>query len=91
MLYRLYTEDKNREAIVKIVSQETDGFTLIPAIGYWKGQPENSLIIELDGLSAFDAGRIAEAIRQANNQQAVLVQEIVTESKLVTEKGLQYV
>jgi len=87
MLYRILTEDKNRETITGIVSAAFDGFTLIPATGYWKGKPESSLIIEIDSFGDSDAGpkvlRLAEDIRQANNQQAVLVQYSACSSKLI--------
>lgn len=75
MLYRLYTEDKNREGIEQIISKYFDGFTLIPAIGYWKGNKEQSLIVEIlsdkDVLPVVE--QIAEEIKRVNDQQSVLI------------------
>ena len=84
-LYRLYTEDINRELIAAEVSQYYQGFTLIPSSGYWAGAPESSLIIEIsvpheDGSRI---NRLAGIIRRLNNQQAVLVQSQLIRAHLV--------
>lgn len=47
MLYRLFTEDKNRAEVEKIASKHFQGFTMISALGYWQRNPESSLIIEI--------------------------------------------
>ncbi len=75
MTYRIYTEDKNRSAIVKYLTMRTDGFTLIPCLGYWKGVPEESLIIEIAGseLTQKDVEEISNDIKLYNNQECVLI------------------
>jgi len=86
MLYRIITEDKNRDGIVDIVKEYFDGFTLIPAIGYWQGIKENSLIIEIDvkhPLSKYRIKVIAKRIKELNEQQAVIVQQINVKSELI--------
>jgi len=86
MLYRITTEDKNRNVIVHIVKEYFDGFTLIPAIGYWQGIKENSLIIEIDvkhPLSKYRMRTLAKRIKELNEQQAVMVQRINVKSELI--------
>lgn len=75
MLFRIYTEDKNRPEVERIVTEQFDGFTLIGAAGYWQGEREQSLIVEIvapinDAPKVFT---VASAIKRANKQQAVLV------------------
>lgn len=85
MLYRILTEDKNRDGIVDIIKEHFDGFTLIPAIGYWQGVKENSLIIEISVTPRPDNYRIyviVDQIKILNSQQAVLVQKIDSKSQL---------
>lgn len=73
-LYCIYTEDVNREAIVALCNEHLPGYTLIPALGYWQGKAEQSLVIEHVGE---DAGRkmveLAIAIKQLNRQDSVLL------------------
>lgn len=79
MLYRILTEDINREAVIDILDHQFgEGYTLIPAQGYWQGKAEGSLIIEIS--SNLDlttlVTKAAEAIKAVNSQQAVLCQKI---------------
>jgi hypothetical protein len=83
-MIRILTEDVNRPNIHgALASASIDAYTLIEAQGCWKGQIERSLIIELDGITRFRAECIAERIRVANRQEAVLVQEFTTTSTLI--------
>lgn len=75
MLYRIYTEDTNRETIVQIVSRWFDGFTLIETTGYYKGVKENGLIIEViseDLTDALKIQAIEQSIIRENGQECVL-------------------
>lgn len=77
ILYRIYTENKNREQIEKIVSELFDGFTVIESTGYWRGQREISLIIEILDTGLVNVAEriefIAEKIKKINDQESVLV------------------
>ncbi len=83
MLYRISTEDVNRPEVERIVSKHFDGFTILPAAGYWKGGKERSLIIEI---SVPDSNNhitsrsrvylVATEIKSANHQQSVMIQRI---------------
>jgi hypothetical protein len=72
-VYRIYTEDKNREVIERLTSARFEGFTILSSVGHWQGTKENSLVIEIltdrRGL-VYD---LATEIKQANKQDAVLV------------------
>ncbi len=77
MLYRIFTENKNHKAIEKIIAKYFEGFTLLKGNGFWRLQKENSLIIEIvtDDTDKL-INDLAKEIKEANKQQAVLVQKI---------------
>lgn len=86
MIYRIYTEDKNRETIEQIVGAHMDGYTLIPCSGVWKGSHERSLIIEIvtDRLDAPTVVKaIAQEIKTANEQEAVMIAALINELQFV--------
>jgi hypothetical protein len=74
-VFRIYTEDVNREAIAQLCADKLPAFTLIPARGIWQGTQENSLIIEVIGTPSdrIAVEYAAKAIKHANKQDAVLV------------------
>jgi len=78
MIYRIYTEDINRNKIEAAANNLFDGFTLIPAIGYWKGIKENSIIIEIFTTDVDSVFSLADQIKEFNNQEAVLVVSVFT-------------
>lgn len=81
MLYRLYTEDKNRETVKEIVSKYFDGYTLLSGEGVWKGNEEKSLVIEiytLDHNAEHVIQKIADEIEIRNEQESVLVVSLPT-------------
>lgn len=84
MLYRIFTEQINLHKIEKIVSKFFEGFTLIKSEGFWRLQKENSLIIEI--VTSEQDQKItdlAKLIKQANNQESVLIQRINNNQWLV--------
>lgn len=82
-MYRIFTEDVHRERIEELVSAHFDGFTLIPAIGFWKGARESSLIIEIETDDVVSVRELADSIKFANAQESVLIQHIVSEPEFV--------
>jgi capsular polysaccharide biosynthesis protein len=73
--YRIYTQDINRDEVIKIISKEFESFTLFNGTGYWQSEQENSLVIEIIGRYE-DRKRItaiANEIKQVNKQQSVLI------------------
>jgi len=82
MLYRILTEDKNREQVLKLVARYLLGATVMQGRGLWREQWENSLIIETD--ADYEAAvRLAIGIKTLNRQDAVLIQQIDCESYLI--------
>ena len=79
MLYRICTEDMNQKGIESILNRHYEGYSILKSQGYWKLQKENSLIIEIitkdnEGKEDNTIREIAEEIKEANKQDAVLVQ-----------------
>jgi hypothetical protein len=48
-IHRVYTEDKRRVTIVRVVSKQFESFTLQPTTGHYRGKPEKSIVLELVG------------------------------------------
>ncbi len=86
ILARICTELKNKEAVLKLVSEYFDGFTAIEATGMWKGVVEASLIIEIVCLDDITVNKkseysfhsklvnLARDIRELNGQECVMIQ-----------------
>ena len=76
MRYQIYTENKDRDIIEALAVVQFDGFTIIEATGFWQGDFEPSLIIEVIS-DAPDAHAkmetLARDIKEANHQDAVLL------------------
>jgi hypothetical protein len=75
-VFRVCTEDKNRDGIQAILDSRVDGYSLFAGIGCWKGQRELSLSIDLIGPDRETVYQIAELIKTLNAQESVLVLEI---------------
>lgn len=83
MLYRLLTENKNQTAIEKILTKEFSEFTIYKAEGFWRLQKENTLVIEIETTDLGKINKVAKNIKIANDQEAVMVQEIKNKAWLV--------
>lgn len=88
VLYRIYTEDKNRGDVIDYVSKLFDNFTTYNGVGYWRGQAESCLVIEIikPGMNMNSIIQIAEWIKTHNNQESVVV---VSDLVAVTVVGEQ--
>lgn len=77
IIYRLYAENINKDKIREIVSKRFDEFTMIEAQGYWKGNKENNLVIEIVAdkfyVNAILIKEIAREICEMNKQERVMV------------------
>ena len=83
-MYRICTEDVNRPGIEAIIAQHgIDGYAMLAGTGYWKGQRELALTIEFIGSDRETIRAIAQEIRTANKQDAVLIQHIPVEAEFV--------
>ncbi len=78
-LYRIYTENRNKSLVALRASEYLlPGYTLIAGIGYWRGKPENSLILEYvssDGNAREKIRDLAREIKALNGQEAVMIIE----------------
>lgn len=85
MIYRVYTENKNREAIESAFASSFDAFTIFDAAGYWQGTREASLCIEVIGeaVDRVKIDRLATWIKYHNKQDAVLVLTLHGDSQLI--------
>ena len=81
--HRILTEDRNRDAVISILSKYFESFSLVPQLGYWKGQSEPSIAIEIIGAAYADVLRACREIREVNNQEAVLIFSVTGKSTLV--------
>ena len=46
-VYRIYTEDIDRQAVIHLASQQFENFTLHETVGYYRDQPEDSIALEI--------------------------------------------
>ncbi len=77
MLYRIYTENKNYEQVKKLVAYHLQGATIIKAEGFWQGQWEQSLVIEVcNPLAGGNVYNLADCIKELNKQDTILVIKI---------------
>jgi hypothetical protein len=88
-MYRILTEDVNRDGIFAILDRYVDGYTVTPSIGAWKGQRENSLAIDLVDVPLQTVENIARVIRWENRQESVLILEIPAIPTFVCAPPLQ--
>lgn len=82
-VYRIYTEDTDRRAVVKAVAGKFESFTLQPTTGYYKGEEEQSIVIEIVDAREEDVQTVAQSIRAINGQKSVLVMSLSGRAKKV--------
>ena len=75
-IHRIYTEDKNKRAIVRLASKRFESLTVQPTLGYYRGQRERSIVLEIVGGSAAAVQNLARAIAAMNGQKSVLVTKV---------------
>ena len=80
-IYRIYTEEKNKKAIVQLVTEQFESFTLQPTLGYYRRKPEKSIVIEIVGGKPAQIKRLAERIRKMNGQKSVLILKFTADSE----------
>ena len=85
--YRIMTEDVNHDMVVSLTSARFPCFSVYTGLGYWQGNGEANLtieIIDVDGnIGADMVEGLAMAIKIANRQEAVLWTATEIEGKLV--------
>jgi len=77
------SRDKNADLVKEFLARSGIDYTMYDCEGSWKGLCEKSMLFELDGSSREVAEAIAQFIKDANVQEAVMIQEIPVNSRLV--------
>jgi len=75
-MYRILTEDKNRELVYSILDKWLKGYPVTEATGAWKGQRERSLVIDVVNETASKIKWVAECIKYENGQESVLILDL---------------
>jgi hypothetical protein len=81
--FKIYTERKDERYIQRLLSVAFDGFTVIHTKGVWKGQSEDSIIIEILTNNKELVRAIASKIKAHNQQDAVLISESKVDAVLI--------
>lgn len=88
--YTIYTENKNIEGIKKILKtfKIIEGYTLINTTGYYQGQQEKALKIEIlfTKHNNWTIKIVCNKIRELNNQEAVLYTVEQIKAEFITEQ-----
>ena len=82
-MFRILTEDKNRDGILAILDSYVDGYTLSESIGAWKGIQEKSLAIDFVDVPRGTVESIARIIKKRNDQDAVLILDIPVTAQFI--------
>ena len=79
MIYKLYIGSNNKtkklesKKAIKLASKNFDGFTIYKGIGYWKGNGEKCLIMEIETKGKNNILNLAKVLAQKLEQEAVAV------------------
>lgn len=76
MLYRILTENKNKRMVAIIVAMFFKGFTLLEGTGFWNRKAEPTLVVEIETDDKAKVVEAATSIKQHNEQEAVMIQEV---------------
>lgn len=87
-IHRVYTEDKRRATIVRVISKQFESFTLQSTTGYYRGKREKSIVLEFAGAKESEVKWLAARIREINRQASVLVITLNGRSKRITANQL---
>jgi len=63
-IHRVYTEDKRRATIVRVISKQFESFTLQPTTGCYRGKREKSIVLEFVDAKDSEVKWLAAHIRE---------------------------
>jgi PII-like signaling protein len=69
---RTISEEYYRKT-VKILNKELDGYTIFRGNGIWKGNTEDTIIVEIINEKIEKIEKIAETLKKELNQEAILI------------------
>ena len=81
VIFRIYTEAKNQHDIIRLTGKLFESFTLQPTVGYYKGKPEKSIVIEIAGAREKAINDLAQRIGEMNGQNSVMVMRVQGRAK----------
>jgi len=91
-LYRIYTEDvkDRREHLERVVGSWFEGYTILRGTGIWKGQREDTTIIEIMAEENLKTrvDVLGVAIARELRQECVMVVECEVESRFLQHEAL---
>jgi hypothetical protein len=82
-VYRIYTEDLDRDAVIEATTAKFESFTLQPTTGFYKGKPEKSIVLEIVDAKEEEVEMLAQSIRKINGQKSVLVMILAGQAKKI--------
>lgn len=62
------------EIAAALTRHSIDGATIVPALGVWKGQVENSNLVHIAGLTLLQARNVASMLAHEFGQEAVYLE-----------------
>jgi hypothetical protein len=84
-VYRIYTEEINRDEIIRSTAKQFESFTLQPTTGFFKGKPQGSLVLEFVDARKKDVAALARSIRRLNGQKSVSVMGLSGKVKKIAQ------
>jgi hypothetical protein len=72
-IHKIYTEDKNKNEIIRLAAASFESFTAQPTSGYYRGKLERSIVLEIVGARPRQIEELAVRIRRMNGQKSVLI------------------
>ncbi len=74
ILYRIYTEDKNRDIIEKILNKSMIAYTILRGTGVWNSVKESFLVVQFFSADKQDENIVSfvcAEIKRVNQQECV--------------------
>ena len=65
------TKELEKDKIVKFFSEKVDGFTAYEAMGYWKGEKEKSMVVEVGNIDMPSAAQFSKELCKILDQEAI--------------------
>jgi hypothetical protein len=82
MLYNLFigannsTKEVEIDKIKDITGSAFDAFTIIPAVGFWKGSEEHSVIVQIESMDKLRIEQLATILKNELHQEAIAIQKL---------------
>jgi hypothetical protein len=83
MIHRLYTERKNKRLIIRLLGEHFESFTLQPVTGYYQGNSEKAIVVEIVGATPSAIRKVAAQIKKMNGQKSILTVRFPAQSSSI--------